>query len=359
MKTIIMILSMLLSLNVNSQELKVNITSREKLKEFFENNFPEPKWSKEEEESFKAYISSITKDMNKDNIFVWKGDINGDNKPRIVFLNFKEINDKGINIDKIGIYKKKDNKFSEEIYIKRIKKGDKEFFIDYMNGNTDEYKAEDDRHDFGISKIENTGKLVLRGITYRRNEMLVGEYYYSKVTGDYSYVSDGGSLFLKPGENYKLWFEYNYPDNSDKWSKEAKAGFDRIIKREQWDLVHKGDLLRSGNPVYIAMKYMEGENDDGKKVIFLNKLKIMEYVNNKWEERVFIGDKGRMDGKEIEINYSGIPARYEDVIFTINKNKSEDELNIHLSSQGIQGEIRYYYNSKEFEFISASDFAGE
>ncbi|NLI10690.1 MAG: hypothetical protein GX447_08065, partial [Elusimicrobia bacterium] len=189
------------------------------------------------------------------------------------------------------------------------------------------------------------------------NEMLIGEYYYSKVRGDYSYV-DNGPLFLDPGEDYKLWFEYNYPENSDKWPKDAETSFESDVKTDKWDLVHKGDLLRSGNPVYLAIKYAEGDKE-GKKVIFLNKLKLMEYVSNKWKERVFIGDSGRMDGKEIEINYSGIPARYEDVIFTINKNKSEDELNIHLSSEGIQGEIRYYYKSKEFEFISASDFAGE
>ncbi|MEW5951515.1 MAG: hypothetical protein AB1637_06465, partial [Elusimicrobiota bacterium] len=191
----------------------------------------------------------------------------------------------------------------------------------------------------------NTGKLVLRGITYRRNEMLIGEYYYSKVRGDYSYV-DNGPLFLDPGEDYKLWFEYNYPENSDKWPKDAERSFESDVKTDKWDLVHKGDLLRSGNPVYLAMKYAE-EIYDGKKVIALEKLKISEYKNGKWNEKLRLQGRGYIDGKAIDYPTLLIRSdKYYNVMFDIYRNGS---LELRVGAPIPGGDCYIWYNGSKYE----------
>ncbi|NLI10575.1 MAG: hypothetical protein GX447_07480, partial [Elusimicrobia bacterium] len=177
------------------------------------------------------------------------------------------------------------------------------------------------------------------------NEMLIGEYYYSKVRGDYSYV-DNGPLFLDPGEDYKLWFEYNYPENSDKWPKDAKTSFESDVKTDKWDLVHKGDLLRSGNPVYLAMKYAE-EIYDGKKVIALEKLKISEYKNGKWNEKLRLQGRGYIDGKAIDYPTLLIRSdKYYNVMFDIYRNGS---LELRVGAPIPGGDCYIWYNGSKYE----------
>jgi hypothetical protein len=106
-------------LGINGWGVEVNISSPEKLKEFFEKNFPEQKWPKEIEDSFKTQISSITKDTDKENLFIWKGDINRDDIPTALLLTYRGISDRGIDYRSMFIYKYLDG--SWQIVFKEIK----------------------------------------------------------------------------------------------------------------------------------------------------------------------------------------------------------------------------------------------
>jgi hypothetical protein len=294
---IFMIVMSLNGLIYDAGEIEVNIMSEKMLEGFFKENFPKPKYSKDIEKKFDIFIDSFTKTVGKKNLFVWSGDITGIGKKEVIFIKYKGIDAFGIDAEYIGIWEYNGSEFEREFEVKTIEKEGKRFIHDYTRTQGyDEYKVDDyitHLYDFEVSNIKEGGKLNIKILEYMPNifrkvkeplmEVLVSAYMYSRWLESYTYV-DSNSQRLVPNEDFKLFFRFNYPDNSDEWTDEMKQKFDEMIKNERWDFIHKGDILKKGGYSVLFINYST-TTCRGKLEMTLNDLKVIEWKENKWVER--------------------------------------------------------------------------
>jgi len=307
-KIIFLIAMSLNGLIYDPGDIEVNIMSEKMLEGFFKENFPKPKYSKDIEKKFDIFIDSFTKTVGKKNLFVWSGDITGIGKKEVIFIKYKNIDAFGIDAEYIGIWEYNESDFEREFEVKTIEKEGKRFIHDYTRiQGYDEYKVDDyitHLYDFEVSNIKEGGKLNIKIFEYTPNifrkikepsmEVLIAAYTYSKWLESYTYV-DSNSQQLVPNEDFKLFFRFNYPDNSDEWTDEMKQKFDEMIKNERWDFIHKGDILKKGGYSVLFINYST-TTCRGKLEMTLNDLKVIEWKDNKWVERFKIeGDKMYVD----------------------------------------------------------------
>jgi hypothetical protein len=291
-------------------DIEVNIMSEKMLEGFFNDNFPKPKYSKDIEKKFDIFIDSFTETIGKKNLFVWSGDITGIGKKEVIFIKYKNIDAFGIDAEYIGIWEYNESEFEREFEEKLIKEEDGEKWWYYytkiesyeFGGKKTKYKL--DYYDLEISKLEGGGKLNIKIIEYSPNifrkikeppiKALIALITYSKWLNSYTYI-DSSSQQLVPNEDFKLFFRFNYPDNSDEWTDEMKQKFDEMIKNERWDFIHKGDILKKGGYSVLFINYST-TTCRGKLEMTLNDLKVIEWKDNKWVERFKIeGDKMYVD----------------------------------------------------------------
>jgi hypothetical protein len=297
---IFMIVMSLNGLIYDAGEIEVNIMSEKMLEGFFKENFPKPKYSKDIEKKFDIFIDSFTKTVGKKNLFIWSGDITGIGKKEVIFIKYKGIDAFGIDAEYIGIWEYNGSEFEREFEVKLIKEsedGEKWWYYytkieSYeFGGKKTKYKL--DYYDFEVSKLEGSGKLNIRIIEISPNifrkikepsiKALIALITYSKWLNSYTYI-DSSSQRLVPNEDFKLFFRFNYPDNSDEWTDEMKQKFDEITKNERWDFIHKGDILKKGGYSVLFINYST-TTCRGKLEMTLNDLKVIEWKENKWVER--------------------------------------------------------------------------
>jgi hypothetical protein len=281
-------------------EIEVNIMSEKMLEGFFKENFPKPKYSKDIEKKFDIFIDSFTKTVGKKNLFIWSGDITGIGKKEVIFIKYKGIDAFGIDAEYIGIWEYNGSEFEREFEEKLIKEEENgEKWWDYYT-RLEKYKfgGKNTKYikrflDLEIGNLEGGGKLNIKIMEYSWNilrkvyepsiNVLVSLYTYSKWLESYTYI-DSDTQRLVPNEDFKLFFRFNYPDNSDEWTDEMKQKFDEITKNERWDFIHKGDILKKGGYSVLFINYST-TTCRGKLEMTLNDLKVIEWKENKWVER--------------------------------------------------------------------------
>lgn len=268
-----------------SKEFNVNITSEKKLYDFLNNNFPEKEWDKKTNESFNDYLSKLN--INIDKTLIWKGNINGNNVPTVLLVNYKDINDYGIDFFQFYIfeYVQKEWKIIKKVLKKYESKNGKEYvcYDSYEKGgdiNKCLLKYYDYTYDFNAIDI-NT-KILAIG-EYFKYEKIYNIEVYSYIEKDYVSMN---KLCLNKNSDFNLWFSYNYPDKNIVWNDKAKSDIKKIIDTEEWRFVYRGDMLNSGKPTILFLNYIDTDKR-GKKEKALTKLKILEY-NSKWEEKLKI-----------------------------------------------------------------------
>jgi hypothetical protein len=297
---IFMIVMSLNGLIYDAGEIEVNIMSEKMLEGFFKENFPKPKYSKDIEKKFDIFIDSFTKTVGKKNLFIWSGDITGIGKKEVIFIKYKGIDAFGIDAEYIGIWEYNGSEFEREFEEKLIKEEENgEKWWDYYT-RLEKYKfgGKNTKYikrflDLEIGNLEGGGKLNIKIMEYSWNilrkvyepsiNVLVSLYTYSKWLESYTYI-DSDTQRLVPNEDFKLFFRFNYPDNSDEWTDEMKQKFDEITKNERWDFIHKGDILKKGGYSVLFINYST-TTCRGKLEMTLNDLKVIEWKENKWVER--------------------------------------------------------------------------
>ena len=374
---IFMIVMSLNGLIYDAGEIEVNIMSEKMLEGFFKENFPKPKYSKDIEKKFDIFIDSFTKTVGKKNLFIWSGDITGIGKKEVIFIKYKGIDAFGIDAEYIGIWEYNGSEFEREFEVKTIEKEGKRFIHDYTRTQGyDEYKVDDyitHLYDFEVSNIKEGGKLNIKVLEYMPNifrkikeplmEVLVSAYMYSRWLESYTYV-DSNSQRLVPNEDFKLFFRFNYPDNSDEWTDEMKQKFDEITKNERWDFIHKGDILKKGGYSVLFINHST-TTCRGKLEMTLNDLKVIEWKENKWVERFKIeGDKMYVDSvyhpeytpcgceniKDISCN-----KRYYDVEFVFDYSGKLDIILLGCDEECINQAITYMPSWDKFNGIDMRD----
>jgi hypothetical protein len=361
-------------------DIEVNIMSEKMLEGFFKENFPKPKYSKDIEKKFDIFIDSFTETLGKKNLFVWSGDISGIGKKEVIFIKYKSIDAFGIDAEYIGIWEYNGSEFEkkfEEKLIKEEENGEK-WWDYYTRLKNYKFGGKNTKYikrflDLEIGNLEGGGKLNIKIMEYSWNilrkvyepsiNVLVSLYTYSKWLESYTYI-DSDTQRLVPNEDFKLFFRFNYPDNSNEWTDEMKQKFDEMTKNERWDFIHKGDILKKGGYSVLFINYST-TSCRGKLEMTLDDLKVIEWKENKWVERFKIeGDKMYVDSvyhpeytpcgceniKDISCN-----KRYYDVEFVFDYSGKLDIILLGCDEECINQDITYMPSWDKFDGIDMRD----
>jgi hypothetical protein len=137
----------------------VTITTKSKLYEFFQNNFPKSEKSNLLESDFKMYLSS--NNLINDKIFLWPISLSKTEKDAIIMIenySFKEI---GFNYDRFSFFCKKNEKWNKILEIRKEGESGKHVFIkDGVEYTSPDYKIE--RYVAGFNIFED--KFVIKEI---------------------------------------------------------------------------------------------------------------------------------------------------------------------------------------------------
>ncbi len=200
----------------------------------------------------------------------------------------------------------------------------------------------DYRYDFSLVDFNKIKVLGLSLFKNNSQPLYLSTSIYSKNKRNFVY-NRGCELNV---DDVDMWFSWNYPDNSSSWSKQAKESFDKLIKNEKWTFIHKGEVLKSTNPTVFMMNYGKSKESKNYAGIALKKLKILEYKNGIWAERLKFDDGMFVDGKQHESSSIGYHEEYYDVKFSLSR--------IYEGTLTINFNLRYDPNNKSSVNLSCS-----
>jgi hypothetical protein len=374
---IFMIVMSLNGLIYDAGEIEVNIMSEKMLEGFFKENFPKPKYSKDIEKKFDIFIDSFTKTIGKKNLFIWSGDITGIGKKEVIFIKYKGIDAFGIDAEYIGIWEYNRSEFEREFEVKTIEKEKRKFLSIYTKTKSiEDYELDKYSmyyYDLKISNLEGGGRVniemmryypnILRKVKEPSELVYIAMFTYSKWLDSYVYVG-ATTQGLTPNEDFKLFFRFNYPDNSDEWTDEMKQKFDEITKNERWDFIHKGDILKKGGYSVLFINYST-TTCRGKLEMTLNDLKVIEWKENKWVERFKIEGEDMYVDSVLHPEYTPVigcegindPScdRYFNVEFVFDYSGKLDIIFEGCNSKYINQDITYMPSWDKFSGMDMSD----